>query len=140
MCRRRCGRRESALGDVRCGGRGYRRLPLTRAVIEEALRLYPPGAVLSRTALRDDRLSAATIRPGDTVMIPVWALHRHRKLWDAPDAFRPDRWLEEPVVAREAPRGAMRPAVRAFAVHSASSVSRSGCARRVEPAEPLGKA
>jgi cytochrome P450 len=65
-------------------------------VIEEALRLYPPGAVLSRTALRDDRLSAATIRPGDTVMIPVWALHRHRRLWDDPDAFRPDRWLNGP--------------------------------------------
>jgi cytochrome P450 len=69
-------------------------LPLTRAVIEEALRLYPPGAVLSRTAKRADRLSAAAIRPGDTVMIPVWALHRHRRLWDAPDAFRPGRWLE----------------------------------------------
>jgi cytochrome P450 len=29
-------------------------------------------------------------------MIPVWALHRHRRLWDDPDAFRPHRWLEGP--------------------------------------------
>ena len=39
-----------------------------------------------------DRLSAAVIRPGDTVMIPVYGLHRHRRLWEEPDAFRPDRW------------------------------------------------
>jgi cytochrome P450 len=87
---------QSALGDRAAGAGDIDALPITRAVIEEALRLYPPGAVLSRTALRDDRLSAATIRPGDTVMIPVWALHRHRRLWDDPDAFRPDRWLNGP--------------------------------------------
>jgi cytochrome P450 len=84
------------LGGGAAGASDIAGLPLTRAVIEEALRLYPPGAFLSRTAKQNDRLSAATIRPGDTVMIPVWALHRHRKLWDAPDAFRPDRWLKGP--------------------------------------------
>lgn len=57
------------------------------------MRLYPPGAFLSRTARGHDRLSAAIVRPGDTVMIPVWALHRHRRLWDRPAAFVPDRWL-----------------------------------------------
>ncbi|KPQ16396.1 MAG: Cytochrome P450 [Rhodobacteraceae bacterium HLUCCO18] len=91
-------RREAmdTLGDRAAGAGDIGGLPLTRAVIEEALRLYPPGAFLSRTAQATDRLSAAVIRPGDTVMIPVWALHRHRRLWDAPDAFRPGRWLEGP--------------------------------------------
>jgi cytochrome P450 len=86
----------NALGARAAGAGDIAQLPLTRAAVEEALRLYPPGAFLSRTAQRDDRLSAATIRPGDTVMIPVWALHRHRKLWEDPDAFRPHRWLDGP--------------------------------------------
>jgi cytochrome P450 len=86
-----------AVLDTRAAGAGdIDALPITRAVVEEALRLYPPGAFLSRTAAREDRLSAAAIRPGDTVMIPVWALHRHRRLWDDPDAFRPGRWLGGP--------------------------------------------
>jgi len=67
-------------------------LPYTRQVIEETLRLYPAGGFLSRTAQAEDRLGAAVIRPGDTVMIPVYGLHRHRRLWSEPDAFRPDRW------------------------------------------------
>jgi cytochrome P450 len=83
----------AALGARAAGAEDMPALPFTRAVIEEALRLYPPGAFLSRTARHDDRLGTAVVRPGDTVMIPVWALHRHRRLWDEPDAFDPARWL-----------------------------------------------
>jgi cytochrome P450 len=86
---------QAALGTRAAGAEDVERLPLVRAIVEEALRLYPPGAFLSRTARANDRLSAAVIRPGDTVMIPVWALHRHRRLWEEPEAFRPDRWLGE---------------------------------------------
>ncbi|MDG4649068.1 cytochrome P450 [Roseibacterium sp. SDUM158017] len=84
---------QAALGGRAAEARDLDALPLIRAIVEEALRLYPPGAFLSRTARMADRLGAALIRPGDTVMIPVWALHRHRRLWDAPDAFDPSRWL-----------------------------------------------
>ncbi|MFW5881832.1 MAG: cytochrome P450 [Roseicyclus sp.] len=83
----------AALGTRAAGADDMEALPFCRAIVEEALRLYPPGAFLSRTAQGHDRLGAAIIRPGDTVMIPVWALHRHRRLWEEPDAFRPDRWL-----------------------------------------------
>jgi cytochrome P450 len=86
----------TALGERAAGAGDIDALPLCRAIVEEALRLYPPGAFLSRTAQAHDRLSAAVIRPGDTVLIPVWALHRHRRLWDRPDAFLPDRWLDGP--------------------------------------------
>ena len=68
------------------------RLTYTRAVIEEALRLYPPAAFLSRTAMAPDRLCDRDIRRGDTVILPVYALHRNRLLWADPDAFRPDRF------------------------------------------------
>jgi cytochrome P450 len=83
---------QAVLGRRGAGAADLARLPLVRQVVEEALRLYPPGGFLSRTAQAADRLAAAEIRAGDTVMIPVYGLHRHRMLWDEPDAFRPDRW------------------------------------------------
>ncbi|TRW99528.1 cytochrome P450 [Paracoccus sp. M683] len=72
------------------------RLPFVTRVVDEALRLYPPAAFLSRTALTHDQLCGREIRPGDTVMLPIYALHRHHLLWDEPDSFRPDRFLTPP--------------------------------------------
>ena len=70
-------------------------LPAVRRVVDEALRLYPPAGMVSRTALGPDELCGREIRKGDTVILPIYALHRHRMLWDDPDAFRPDRWEGE---------------------------------------------
>ncbi len=71
------------------------RLIETRAVIEEANRLYPPIAAISRTARGPDRLAGRTIRKGTMVVIAPYVLHRHRALWRAPDRFDPRRFLEE---------------------------------------------
>ncbi|MGA0616669.1 cytochrome P450 [Paracoccus sp. KR1-242] len=68
------------------------RLPYLRQIVDEALRLYPPAAFLSRTALIHDRLCGREVRPGDTIMLPVYALHRHHMLWEDPDRFDPDRF------------------------------------------------
>ena len=67
-------------------------LPYIRQIIDEALRLYPPAAIVSRTALAQDTLCDTPINPGDTVIIPIYALHRSHLLWDEPDRFAPDRW------------------------------------------------
>ncbi|SFR31788.1 cytochrome P450 [Litoreibacter janthinus] len=69
-------------------------LPYIRQIIDETLRLYPPAAFLSRTAQVQDELCGRPIAPGDTVMLPVYALHRSRLLWDDPDAFDPDRFAK----------------------------------------------
>lgn len=71
-------------------------LPLIGRVVNEALRLYPPAAFLSRTARVADRICGREILPGDTVMLPIYALHRHHLLWDRPDAFDPDRFRQTP--------------------------------------------
>ena len=42
------------------------------------------------------------MRPGDTVIIPIYALHRNRLLWDEPDAFRPDRFADRKAIDRYA--------------------------------------
>jgi cytochrome P450 len=70
------------------------RLVDTRAVIEEAMRLYPPIVGLSRTAVQPDELVGRTIEPGTMVVISPWVLHRHRLLWDEPDLFDPGRFLQ----------------------------------------------
>lgn len=77
-------------------------LPRTREIVDEALRLYPPAGLLSRTARRQDELCGREIRPGDTVMVPIYALHRNRLLWDNPDAFDPARFRDGPPVDRYA--------------------------------------
>lgn len=71
-------------------------LPYCRMIIDEALRLYPPAALVSRTAQAPDTLAGREVKKGDTVMIPIYALHRNALLWDDPDAFRPDRFAEKP--------------------------------------------
>ncbi len=76
------------------------RLPLLRRVLEEALRLYPPAPRFDRQAAAADRIGDQEVKRGDIVSIWPWLLHRHRTLWDDPDAFDPDRFLPEAKAAR----------------------------------------
>lgn len=69
------------------------RLVETRAVIEEAIRLYPPIAAISRVAIGGDDVNGERVRPGSLIVISPYVLHRHRLLWDRPDAFDPRRFL-----------------------------------------------
>ncbi len=69
------------------------RLVDTRAVIEEAMRLYPPVASLSRAALGPDDLCGRRIRRGALIIISPYVLHRHKLLWQDPEAFDPGRFL-----------------------------------------------
>jgi cytochrome P450 len=81
-------------GEGRVGGLADR-LTVTRAVIEEAIRLYPPIAAVSRVAIAADMLGSEPLRRGSLVVIAPYVLHRHRRLWDDPDAFDPGRFLGE---------------------------------------------
>ena len=69
-----------------------RRWPRLRRAVLEALRLYPSAPLLFRMALEPDRLLDVPVAKGDIVIIAPWIVHRHRKLWDQPDAFIPDRF------------------------------------------------
>jgi cytochrome P450 len=68
---------------------------ILRAVFEEALRLYPPAAMLARQAIEDDKLGDVRIPAGTVVTVSPYVLHRRRGLWDHPDAFDPSRFLGE---------------------------------------------
>ena len=71
------------------------RCEVLRAVFEEALRLYPPAATLTRQAIADDEILGVRIPAGTVVAISPYVLHRRRGLWDNPDAFDPSRFLGE---------------------------------------------
>jgi len=69
------------------------RLPFTRAVIDETMRLYPPAFLIARAAAGPDKLADnIAVGRGDIVLIAPWLLHRHEKLWDNPNAFVPARF------------------------------------------------
>ncbi|UDL96478.1 cytochrome P450 [Lichenihabitans sp. PAMC28606] len=67
----------------------------TRAVLDEALRLYPPAATISREARDFDQIGDIRIKAGTGIIISPWVLHRHKLLWEQPDNFRPERFLPE---------------------------------------------
>jgi cytochrome P450 len=67
-------------------------MPFIRQVLEEAMRLYPPVGLLARTVVEKDELCGRTMRPNDTVFLPIWALHRHQMWWEEPERFDPNRF------------------------------------------------
>jgi cytochrome P450 len=91
---------QAALGDRAATVADLPALPLIRRIVDEALRMYPPAAFLSRTAQKADRLCGREIRPKDTIILPIYALHRHHSHWQNPDAFDPDRFLDPKAIPR----------------------------------------
>ena len=71
------------------------RLPWTRAVVDESLRLFPPGWVVSRRAAQADSLGGQPVPHGTLVIISPWLLHRNPRYWPDPSDFRPGRFLDE---------------------------------------------
>jgi cytochrome P450 len=86
---------DAVLGDGTMEPGALDRLVFTRAVLDEAMRLYPPVPYMSRTPIADDRIGDLKIPRGSYVAIVPFVLHRHRTLWEEPDAFVPERFLPE---------------------------------------------
>ncbi len=91
---------QEVLGGRVAGADDVKNLPYARMIADEALRLYPPAAFLSRTAMADDILCGREIRKGETVMLPIYALHRNHLLWEDPDHFRPERFADPKAIIR----------------------------------------
>jgi cytochrome P450 len=71
------------------------RLPLLKSILEESLRLYPPVPRFDREAIVPDMIGEHEVKPGDLVSIWPWLVHRHKRLWDDPDAFDAERFSPE---------------------------------------------
>ena len=64
----------------------------TRQVIEETLRLYPAGWLLTRKAINDDALGEYLVPAGTEVYVPIYFIQRHPDLWADPNRFEPGRF------------------------------------------------
>ena len=76
------------------------KLPYTRMVLEESMRLYPPAHTLSREAVTEDVVLGHRIPAGATILIVPWLLHRNPKLWERPERFDPERFAPERAASR----------------------------------------
>jgi len=76
------------------------RLPLLRSILQETLRLYPPVPRMDRQAVARDRIGSEAVEPGHIVSIWPWLIHRHKELWDDPDAFDATRFSPEAKASR----------------------------------------
>ncbi len=69
------------------------RFEYTRAVLQEAMRLYPPGWILSRRTIEADTLSGFRVPAGTDVMLSPYLIQRDPAHWSRPDAFLPERFI-----------------------------------------------
>lgn len=76
------------------------RLTFMQQVFSEAMRLYPPAPIITRTATGDFALGDRTVESGTVLYVPIHAVHRHAALWDDPEAFDPDRFAPDAAKAR----------------------------------------
>jgi cytochrome P450 len=67
-------------------------LAFTHQVVQEALRLYPPGWLFTRRTLEADELGGFPVAARTDVFISPYTLHRHPDFWDAPEEFQPQRF------------------------------------------------
>jgi cytochrome P450 len=72
-----------------------KRFKLTRDVLRETLRLYPPIGFIMRDATETGSIAGREVCPGQTVVASPWLMQRHRKHWERPDEFDPDRFNTE---------------------------------------------
>jgi cytochrome P450 len=86
---------QHAIRSQRIGPGTIERLPLTLRVLKEAMRLYPPAPVMTRFSTQELDLAGTHVPKASLLVIPIFVLHRHRRLWDDPDRFDPDRFLPE---------------------------------------------
>jgi cytochrome P450 len=70
-------------------------LPYTEAVIFEAMRVFPPVYLIGREATRDLELGGYRVKKGYTVFMSQWVSHRDPRYFPDPEAFRPERWLDD---------------------------------------------
>jgi cytochrome P450 len=67
-------------------------LSFAHQVVQEALRLYPPGWLFTRRAIEADEIGGFAVAPRTDVFISPYTLHRHPEFWSAPEEFQPARF------------------------------------------------
>ena len=80
------------LGDGSPSAATIAALPLTTAVLKEAMRLYPSAPIMGRLTVAEDDLMGHRVAPGTNVVVVPWTIHRHPEFWQDPLVFDPMRF------------------------------------------------
>lgn len=72
------------------------RSEVTQQVIEESMRLYPPAYFIDRVNLEKDEFEGKRFEAGSNLLLSIHEIHRHPKLWEDPDDFKPQRFSGNP--------------------------------------------
>jgi cytochrome P450 len=83
---------ESVTGGAEVTAAHVARLAQVQQVVKESMRLYPPVPLMTRQAVEDTTLGGERVRAGTSIVMPIYAIHRHAKRWSEPDAFEPERF------------------------------------------------
>jgi cytochrome P450 len=75
------------------------RLPYAKAVVDEALRMYPPAYLQGREALRDVSIGGHPIKRGTTLLMSQWLIHHDPRFYADSGSFAPERWLDGALAA-----------------------------------------
>jgi cytochrome P450 len=87
-------------GDATIAHEHVERLAFTRQVVFEAMRLFPSLPLMSRMCAQDTEAGGLLVKKGTFIFIPIYAIHRHRRLWRDPDVFDPNRFGPEESAGR----------------------------------------
>jgi cytochrome P450 len=92
---------DAVLGPDRLPGlEDTQRLPYTRAVFSESMRLFPPVWVVGRRALEDVTIGDYEVPRRTIVITSQYLIHHDERFWPGAAEFRPERWLDEEAEAK----------------------------------------
>ncbi|XP_060205996.1 trimethyltridecatetraene synthase-like [Lycium barbarum] len=73
-------------------------LPYIEAIVKETMRLHPVAPMLVPRECREDcKVAGYDVQKGTRVLVSVWTVGRDPTLWDQPEAFKPERFLEKSI-------------------------------------------
>jgi cytochrome P450 len=87
---------EEVVGDAPLDAGHLREMHYLDHVVNEVLRIHTPAVVAGRRVVEDVELHGHRIPAGRMVIYSAHVTHRMPELWPEPDAFRPERWENEP--------------------------------------------
>ncbi len=74
-------------------------LPMTRAVVAESMRLYPPAYIVGRRSTEPYSVGGFDFPTRTIFLAPQFIVHRDPRWWPEPEKFRPERWLDAAATA-----------------------------------------
>ena len=78
--------------------RDIQNLPYIDSIVKETMRKHPVAVLLApHLAIEDCHVRGYDVSQGTVVFINTWSMGRDPSMWDQPEEFRPERFLDKAV-------------------------------------------